>query len=244
MFLAGNLKQLKRSLTSAAPHRGKFFQARCSLPQEYFPHSRGCPSAQCFYSLGFPLPAAGLTRCVESDNMRVSFHLLVESEMHLMAILAQLQRFFLPSKEQGDAMQRYAALVEKARSRVFYEEMGVPDTLDGRFEMIALHLALALETLLATEKRMLMEAFIADMDRNLREMGAGDMGVGRRVQAMVSAFYGRQEAYAKAADNLENWQAALRRNAYGTVQDANPEQVQRLAEYAISQKTFRKTVSA
>jgi cytochrome b pre-mRNA-processing protein 3 len=102
----------------------------------------------------------------------------------------------------------------------------VPDNLDGRFETLALHAFLVLRRLKSDPSpaatglsRALLEAFIADMDRSLREMGAADLGVGRRVKAMAQALYGRIKAYESALQEPGNaaLEAALRRNLYGTL---------------------------
>ncbi|MSP83405.1 MAG: ubiquinol-cytochrome C chaperone [Alphaproteobacteria bacterium] len=97
--------------------------------------------------------------------------------------------------------------------------MGVPDSLDGRFDMIILHVILAMWRLRAMggegEKlaRGLVDTLFADMDRSLREMGVGDLGVGRRVKAMARAFHGRILAYETAlAEGQDSLAAALTRN--------------------------------
>jgi cytochrome b pre-mRNA-processing protein 3 len=115
--------------------------------------------------------------------------------------------------------------VEHARAPDFFLRLEVPDTLDGRFEMIALHMFLILNRLkaehAATEEfaQALFDAMFADLDRGLREMGATDMGVGRRVKEMAKAFYGRVAAYEKGlAGDDPTLSEALKRNLYGTVQ--------------------------
>lgn len=149
-----------------------------------------------------------------------------------MAILAQLQRLFTPQPDKSYAQHLYLALVAQARNLVFYEKLGVPDTLDGRFDLIVLHMHLVLQRLqqgferspqLRERSRLLIEYYFADMDRSLREMGVGDTGVSYRVQKMSSAFYGRLEAYGMAGDNPEIWPEALRRNIYGTCTDTPDE---------------------
>lgn len=120
----------------------------------------------------------------------------------------------------------YAVLVAQARSPDFYAQYGVADTLDGRFDMIALHVFLALHRLrggdaeTAVLAQALHDIMFDDMDRSLREMGVGDMGVGRRVRAMAEALYGRSAAYEEglAADDAKLAEA-LRRNLY---RDTNP----------------------
>lgn len=115
----------------------------------------------------------------------------------------------------------YAAAVAQAREPGFFLHCGVPDTVDGRFEMIALHVHLVLRRLrrggaAASETaQALFDAMFADMDRALREMGAGDLGVGRRVKTMAKAFYGRVAAYDAGLDGGAGaLEAALARNVY------------------------------
>lgn len=118
----------------------------------------------------------------------------------------------------------YAALVEQARHPAFYAKLGVPDTVDGRFEMIALHMFLALHRLKgeASADRFaqdLFDAMFADMDRSLREMGVGDLSVGRHIKNMATGFYGRIAAYESGlADSTgAALSEAIRRNIYGTL---------------------------
>lgn len=157
-----------------------------------------------------------------------------------MAFLAQLQRLFLPNASRFEVQHLYIALVEHARNPVFYTELDVPDTIDGRFDMITLHMHLVLDRLKAgyaanpdwVEKgRILVEAYLADMARSLREMGVGDSGVVKRIQRMGSAFYGRMDAYGKAKGDDAELEAALRRNVYGTVEAVDDAKVKRLAAF-------------
>jgi cytochrome b pre-mRNA-processing protein 3 len=119
----------------------------------------------------------------------------------------------------------YRRVVEQARQSVFFAEFGVPDTLDGRFELICLHAFLYLYRLKSERPRasMLAQAFFdamfVDLDRALREMGTGDLRVGREVKRMAQGFYGRIKAYEEgiAADDTVLG-AALARNLFGTVE--------------------------
>ncbi len=122
---------------------------------------------------------------------------------------------------EAAAHRSYVAVVEQARQPAFYTECGVPDTPDGRFDLILLHAFL----LFARMKRdreatsalsqAVFDLMFADMDQNLREMGVGDMGIGRRIKGMAEAFYGRVAAY---EDGLSGGDAdladALARNLY------------------------------
>ena len=112
-----------------------------------------------------------------------------------------LGRFFGKSPTQRNADALYVRAVKQARQPKFYADMGVPDNVDGRFDMIALHVFLILRRLKQENARSqataqaLLDAMFTDMDRGLRELGAGDLGVGRRVKVMAKAFYGRVAAY-------------------------------------------------
>jgi len=114
----------------------------------------------------------------------------------------------------------YEAIVAAARQEKFYAQWGVPDTIDGRFEMISLHLFLVLDRLKEggadTQKlrQQLTDTFFADMDRSLREMGVGDLSVGKKVRKMAEVFYGRVTAYAAALERGGDVEAVLRRNIF------------------------------
>lgn len=116
----------------------------------------------------------------------------------------------------------YNALVEQARRPQFYESLDVPDTIDGRFDLIVLHAGLYLPRLKAVRangKALAQATFdqmFANMEQSLRELGNGDMSVPKKIQNMVSAFYGRATAYDAAlkAGDVAALRAALHRNVY------------------------------
>jgi len=125
-------------------------------------------------------------------------------------------------KSRAAVRALYGAIVAAARNPAFYAEWGVPDTLDGRFELIALHAFLAIRRLKqagdnAAFAQALFDTMFADLDRNLREMGVGDLSVGRQVKTMAKAFYGRVVAYERGLAGSDSLDDALRRNLYGTV---------------------------
>ena len=129
----------------------------------------------------------------------------------------------------------YGTIVAQARLACFYREYGVPDTLNGRFDLLVLHLTLVLDRL-AEELQLrelgqaLFDHFCADMDHNLREMGVGDLSVPRHMQRVGEAFYGRAQAYRAglARDGERALVEALERNIYG---QANRAAAPRLAAY-------------
>ena len=94
----------------------------------------------------------------------------------------------------------YGMIVTQARDPLFYRDLGVPDTVDGRFDLIVLHLWMVLRRLRqvaggSEHAQALFDRFCVDMDDNLREMGVGDLAVPKRMQAFGEAFYGRATAY-------------------------------------------------
>jgi len=137
----------------------------------------------------------------------------------------------------------YQRAVEQARDPVFFTDFAVPDTLDGRFEVLAMHIFLLLNRLkgdaedAAAFAQSLFDTFFADMDRSLREMGAGDLGVGRRVRTMAESFYGRIAAYDRGLGEGDTALVeALKRNLYGTVPAAEPMLVAAMARYIKRQR--------
>jgi cytochrome b pre-mRNA-processing protein 3 len=137
------------------------------------------------------------------------------------------------------AVALYRAAVAQARATDFYRRLGVPDSVDGRFELVALHLWLLLRRLKGEPAAVrfaqdLVEVFFADMDVSLRELGAADIGVGRRVKRMVEAFHGRAAAYDKALlGGPAALEGALTRNLYGTVEPSR-EQLDAAAGYLLA----------
>jgi len=117
----------------------------------------------------------------------------------------------------------YTAAVSAARDPALFGEDAVPDTLEGRFDLIALHTALLVRRLRRDpDKRgpamaqAVFDAMFADMDLNLREMGVGDMSIGKRVRRMWEAFHGRALAYEAAleAGDRAALEEALLRNVW------------------------------
>ena len=141
------------------------------------------------------------------------------------------------SQRIARAHRLYQSIVTQSRTPEFYSDLGVPDTLDGRFDMIVLHLALVFRRLRkegsdgAALAQTVFDVMIDDMDQSLREMGVGDLSVGRRVKEMARAFYGRAAAYDDAlASDGDGLEAALRRNLYATA-DPSTARVAPMAHY-------------
>lgn len=144
----------------------------------------------------------------------------------------------MAQKDRAEAL--YWACVEQARSPVFYAELGVPDTLEGRFELITLHVGLLIRRLNAegeTGKAVAQDVFDAmfrELDSALREMAVGDMSVGKKIKAMGEAFYGRMKAYddGLTAGDPRQLDAAFARNLLD--EDASEADARPLSNYAIS----------
>jgi cytochrome b pre-mRNA-processing protein 3 len=140
-----------------------------------------------------------------------------------------------PHEESARAL--YAGIVAQARRPEFFLACGVPDTVDGRFDLLVLHVFLVMHRLkqdradTAGLSQALFDVFFQDLDESLRELGAGDMGIGRRIKVMAEGFYGRTLAYERSieqgAEALDN---CVRRNLYGAV-DVGLEQVRAVARY-------------
>src|ERR1700676_2120090 len=129
----------------------------------------------------------------------------------------------------------YGMIVTQAREPLFYRDLGVPDTVNGRFDMLVLHLWMGLRRPKSIEggvrlSQTLFDHFCDDMDANLREMGVGDLTVPKRMQAFGEAFYGRSAAYDQALDaGAEPLAQALCKNILNGKEIEN---ARRLASYA------------
>jgi cytochrome b pre-mRNA-processing protein 3 len=115
-----------------------------------------------------------------------------------------LTRLKLRRDRRQKARSLYGSIVTQARMRGFYEDWGVPDTAEARFEMIALHLVVVLHRLRHDGQpgeqlaRALTETFAVDVDDNLREMTVGDLAVPRHVKRAVGALQERHASYRAA----------------------------------------------
>lgn len=117
------------------------------------------------------------------------------------------------------------AIVAGSRRESFYTRLGVPDTLDGRFGLLAIHAFLVLRRLRGVADDLAQQVFdrlFAQLDLNLRELGVGDLGVGKRVRAMAEALYGCMSVYEAALKNSDDeaLHRALANNLFGTLGEA------------------------
>jgi cytochrome b pre-mRNA-processing protein 3 len=129
---------------------------------------------------------------------------------------------FRERPEKIAAAALYAAIVDQSRKPEFYSQLSVPDTLDGRFDVLLLNASLAMRRLNQAGARgskvsqALFDHMFTDLDHSLREMGVGDLSVPKRIKTMSEAFYGRAIAYDKAleAGDRAALEEALIRNVY------------------------------
>lgn len=144
---------------------------------------------------------------------------------------------FRSRPQDEPARSLYAGIVAQARRPEFFLACGLPDTVDGRFDLLVLHVFLVMHRLkrghgqTAELSQALFDVFFQNMDEGLRELGAGDMGVGRRIKAMAEGFYGRVLAYEQAlAQGDQALEGCVRRNLYGAT-DGTREQVHAVVLY-------------
>jgi cytochrome b pre-mRNA-processing protein 3 len=134
--------------------------------------------------------------------------------------MALLDRIFGGGKPRAALEPLYRALVAEARDPFWYRAGGVPDTIDGRFDMVSSVLALVLLRLerdgqaTRDETVLLTEQFIDDMDGTVRQIGIGDQLVGKHVGKMMGALGGRLDAFRKSAGDPDAFAAAVRRNIF------------------------------
>jgi len=169
-----------------------------------------------------------------------------------------LKRLF--NRRQGGlaAYDLYGALVDQARQPLFYLEFGVPDTVTGRFEMVMLHAYLVLGRLksagdeAARLSQQVFDVMFDDMDQSLREMGVGDLSVGKRIKKMASMFYGRVGVLEEGFSALERQgeeqeggrtalEEAVARNVYPDADDGAALLATKLVDYLV---TCRRDLSA
>ena len=161
-----------------------------------------------------------------------------------MPILRAIRRFLDLDSHDPRAVALYASVVDQARKPDFYTSLRVADTVDGRFDMILLHLFLILNRFPKEERnspvlRAMLEEHFADMDNSLREIGVGDLSVPKKIHRMIDALYGRFETYEKALSGptpVEDIADALARNVYRSAPGEDPSvtvPLERLTRYVL-----------
>jgi len=154
-----------------------------------------------------------------------------------------LERLLAPFRSSNDRHKPvldalYGTIMAQSRDPYFYTELKVPDTVDGRFDLLVMHCYLVVARLRdgdASDQELsqhLFDHMFRDMDHALRELGVGDMGIGKRIQKMASKFYGRGEAYddALGAGDDGALRDAIGRNVFAATEPPEPA-VTHLAAY-------------
>lgn len=139
------------------------------------------------------------------------------------------RRIFSRDSGETSARSLYESILLQARRPLFYTDCSVPDSTEGRFELLLLHLCMIIRRLRQADSeearalsQSLFDLFVYDMDQSLRESGIGDLSVGPRLRRVGEAFYGRAKAYEAALDEKQEEErdralkAALLRNLYAT----------------------------
>lgn len=147
------------------------------------------------------------------------------------------RRWFRKDQTQSQAETLFEALNDAARAPALYAAAEAPDTVEGRFEVLGLHIFLAMRRLKrdapASDRlsTALQEVFFRRLDDALREIGVGDLSIGRKIRGLAEAFYGRATAYDKAFGEGPGAVAeALARNVFDS---AEPGRAQLLANYVM-----------
>jgi cytochrome b pre-mRNA-processing protein 3 len=148
-----------------------------------------------------------------------------------------MARVFGRKPEQEFAAAVYARTMERARAAYLFEACGIPDTLDGRFDALALQAALTIDRLQREPDgealaQSFFDAMFRHLDLTLREIGVQDLGVGRRIKIMAEGFHGRALALRQALEGgSQSLDEILRRNAYGGTSPRTSQGVELLVDY-------------
>ena len=148
-------------------------------------------------------------------------------------------KYFQEKRERAEKAQAlYVMASDQSRHVDFYDVMQVPDTFEGRFEVLSLHIYMMMRRLKAEKQeklsQKLFDVMFCTMDKTLREIGIGDLGVPKHMKRMMQGFNGRAQSYEKAlsANDNDALIEALTRNIYGTLEgEPDRASVEALAVY-------------
>ena len=142
-----------------------------------------------------------------------------------------LKELFRPGPARLAGRALLQAATRQARQPAFYADLGAPDTVEGRFELFSLHVALLLRRLKGRSReagliaQALFDAYIQSLDDALREMGVGDLSMGRKMRKLGEAFYGRikgYEAHLNPPEDHEGLEAMLSRTVFAGIDAGRP----------------------
>ena len=153
--------------------------------------------------------------------------------------------FLSRSKKLNNAAhQLFLNVIEQSRNDKFYKNYGVEDSLDGRFDLMTMHMSIILNKLeqhseindAKIVRRNLQEIMFDNLDLSLREIGVGDLGVGKKIKVMAEAFYGRIAVYQSLlnSNNQGELSDALERNLYRG-KDLDDKILPEMVKYVFSQ---------
>lgn len=133
--------------------------------------------------------------------------------------MSLLKRLFGRQGPDAETVALYGRIVARSREPAFYACLGVPDSPEGRFDLLTLHAFLVMDALSQSRPQAaqaLFDLMFDDMEVNLRELGASDIRIGARVKKLAQGFFGRSEAYRNALKDNDNiaLRAALDRNLF------------------------------
>lgn len=143
-------------------------------------------------------------------------------------------------RDDGIASSLYGVIVAQARTPALYADIGVPDSVTGRFEMLLLHVALVARRLSSADEAArsvgqgVFDLFCRDMDNSLRELGVSDLKVPKHMRRVGEAYYGRAAAYEPglASRSVEALASAISRTVFPD--DDRPEPARAIAKYALA----------
>lgn len=153
-----------------------------------------------------------------------------------------LDRLFRPRPALAAGRALYARVVEQSRKPSLYVALAAPDTVEGRFEVYTLHTVLLLERLrlqgdrASETSQALFDVYLKNLDDALREMGVGDLSVGKKMRRLGEAFYGRVKSYMTAMEALPDaapLEALLARTVYEGLPDPP---ARAMADYVLAQR--------
>ncbi|MEM9221296.1 MAG: ubiquinol-cytochrome C chaperone family protein [Pseudomonadota bacterium] len=152
-------------------------------------------------------------------------------------------RFFTKKKPNPAVESLYNAAVAQARRPIFYQTFGVPDTLEGRFDMVIFHIWPLIDTLrddnggISPDGQALFDHYVHDMEQNLRAIGISDSSFPKKMKAVGKAFYGRFNAYRNAVGDNDALATAIARNVLGDEGLAGTPWAQALAGYGAAMRS-------
>ena len=153
-----------------------------------------------------------------------------------------LDRLFRPRPTKAVGQALYQRVVDQSRTPALYADLGAPDTVEGRFELYTLHVVLMIERLreggeqAAETSQALFDTYVKSLDHALREMGVGDLSVGKKMRKLGEALFGRAKSYETAFHALpatELLEALLIRTIFA---EADAAGAPRLAAYVVAQR--------